>query len=122
MMPPLLHFGYFDLDARQDEKFWNREEPNEHRLMEAFHEIFGGFPGRAMPGIGFYHHYGLLTCACPSVFGTAQLPVARILELVYQSGCDVIWCYNTECHLVSRDELAQLLDPKRPPPESVGLS
>jgi hypothetical protein len=122
VVPPFLHFGYFDLDAIRRGEFQKRDVLDESRLMDAFHEIFDNFPGNEMPGLGFFDYYGLLTCVCPSVFSTAGFPVQKILEMVGRSACDVVYSYNNEYLLVAPAILPVVLDPERIPRENVGLA
>jgi hypothetical protein len=122
VIPPLLHFGYFDHSALAERQFRRRLEPGAGQLLVILHELFGSLPGRDMPGIGFFDHYGVLSCECPSVFSSVRLPVERVVEMVARSDCDVVYTYNGEYWLVSRRDLPEFLDPRRIPPEDVGLA
>jgi hypothetical protein len=118
-MPPILHFGYFDHAALACGQFCVRSREVDDRLLTTLHELFGTVPGNGMPGIGFFDCYGVLSCERPSVFDTKKLPVSRILELIDQSGCDVVYTYNNQYWLVSRSELPEFLDPIRISAEEV---
>src|SRR4051812_11789639 len=104
-MPPVLHFGYFDHAALAEGRLRGRCEPVVDRLAHELHELFGPVPGQDMPGPGFFDYYGVLSCECPSAFGSRRLPVDRITELVDRSGCDVVYAYNAEFRLLSRADL-----------------
>lgn len=122
MMPPVLHFGYFDHDALAGSRLRGRSKPVVDLLASALHELFGPLPGRDMPGLGFFDYYGVLSCVCPSVFGSAVLPVDGVLQLVDRSGCDVVYSYNGEFRLVLRPGLPAFLDPERIPLEKVRMA
>jgi hypothetical protein len=121
-MTPVLHFGYFDHPALAHGRLCDCREPVVDRLASDLCELFGPLPGRDMPGLGFFDYYGVLSCECPSVFGSVRLPVDLVAELVDRSGCDVVYAYNGEFRLVSRAGLPAFLDPERIPREEVGLA
>jgi hypothetical protein len=114
-MPPVLHFGYFDHGELVKGRLRRSREPVVDRLASTLDELFGPLPGRDMPGLGFFDHYGVLSCQCASVFGSIRYPVDRIAELVDRSDCDVAYAYNGEYWLVSRASLRDYLDPVRIP-------
>jgi hypothetical protein len=115
MMPPVLHFGYFDHRSLADGRFQRRPEPEPGRLAALLHELFGPPPGRDMPGLGFFDHYGVLSCVCPTA-GGPRLPVERLREFVERSECDVVYAYNNEFHLVPGAGLLSLADFSLLPP------
>jgi hypothetical protein len=116
-MPPILHFGYFDHAALAAGRLSHRSDSRTDKLPTIRQEAFGPLPGREMPGLGFFDYYGVLSCECPSAFSRLRLPVARVLQFVDQSGCDVVYAYNGEFQLLSRAELPASLDPERILPE-----